>query len=356
VICSDERVATTPERASRPNGGARPTGSPRSAVNHQQLLDIEMAQLEARIPANARQNDGAGKVAALEHRRRVAESEAAAGFATDPHAQLPTWQLDIVLRSYALPAATRTSISAPRKPKGSLRRDSHVVGARRGVIRVVLPETIHRQVNRTMPVQGGSADDQSTDPALHVAGALLHRLIGLVGTILWLGFFLVLAFGGAYLYFVLNPQGFSGASEAAENARSLLLEIWKSVSPIAVVALRVVAPVLLMLGALVLIAFLARRGASPFDLAKLTSDLPSLLAIVIILTICLLPLSGLDVPDVLNNIALVVVGFYFGKREGTGAVESTNTLPEATPSSSVGAGTVTSPSAAPGPVSPLVSP
>jgi hypothetical protein len=122
------------------------------------------------------------------------------------------------------------------------------------------------------------------------------------------------------LYFILNPDGFTGAPAAAEQTQSLLLNIWQNVTPIAQAALRVVAPVLLILGALIVVAYLARRGATPFDLSRITSDLPSFLAVIIIMTICLLPLSGLGVPDVLNNIALVVVGFYFGKRDTGGAV------------------------------------
>jgi uncharacterized membrane protein len=120
-------------------------------------------------------------------------------------------------------------------------------------------------------------------------------------------------------YFILNPDGFSGAPAAADQTQSLLLSVWQGVMPVAETALRVVAPVLLILGALIVVAYLTRHGAAPFDLSRVTSDLPSFLAVLIILTICLLPLSGLEVPSVLNNIALVVVGFYFGKRDTSGA-------------------------------------
>jgi len=137
-------------------------------------------------------------------------------------------------------------------------------------------------------------------------------------TIVMLGFFLVLSLVAAYLYFVLNPGGFSGAPAAAAQTQSLLLNIWQGVTPIAGTALRVVAPVILILGALIFITYLARRGTTLFDLSRVASDLPSFLAVLIILTICLLPLSGLEVPSVLNNIALVVVGFYFGKRDAGG--------------------------------------
>ncbi|WP_370308851.1 hypothetical protein [Sinimarinibacterium flocculans] len=155
--------------------------------------------------------------------------------------------------------------------------------------------------------------------ALEVASHLINRLIGLVSTVIVLGFTLVLALVVAYLYLVLNPEGFSGAASAAEYTQSLLLTIWQGVEPIAGTALRVVAPVILILGVLIVVAYLAKRGATPFDLSRVTNDLPSFLAVVIILTICLLPLSGLEVPSVLNNIALVVVGFYFGKRDSIGS-------------------------------------
>ena len=122
-----------------------------------------------------------------------------------------------------------------------------------------------------------------------------------------LGFILVLGLVGAYLYFILNPDHFTGASAAAEHTQSLLLNIWQGLIPSAETALRVVAPVILILGALIVVAYLASRAATPFDFSRITSDLPSFLALLIILTICLLPLSGLEVPTALNNIALVVV-------------------------------------------------
>jgi hypothetical protein len=160
-------------------------------------------------------------------------------------------------------------------------------------------------------------EEAGSEPALRVAHQLLNRLIGLVTTIVLLGFLLVVGLIVAYLYFALNPYRLDGSSEAASQARSLLLSIWEGILPIAGTVLRVVAPVLLILGALVLLAYLSRQGSTRVDFSRLTGDLPSFLAIVIILTLCLLPLAGLSVPDVLNNIALVVVGFYFGKREAT---------------------------------------
>lgn len=157
----------------------------------------------------------------------------------------------------------------------------------------------------------GSSEDQ----ALRVTGQLLNRLVGLVSTIVVLGFLLALALIGTHFYFLVNPDHLQDAGTSADKTQAVLLGIWAAVAPVAQTALRVVTPVLLVMGGMILIAYLGRRGAAPFEFAKVTSDLPSLLALVIILTICLLPLAGLDVPAVLNNIALVVVGFYFGKRD-----------------------------------------
>ena len=42
------------------------------------------------------------------------------------------------------------------------------------------------------------------------------------------------------------------------------------------------------------------------------TDVPSLIAIVVIATVCLLPFLRVTVPEVLSNIALVIIGFYFG--------------------------------------------
>ncbi len=57
------------------------------------------------------------------------------------------------------------------------------------------------------------------------------------------------------------------------------------------------------------------------------ADLPSFLAVVIVITICLLSLAGLEVPGVLNNVALVVVGYYFGKHRENSSSSSTDTPP-----------------------------
>jgi hypothetical protein len=112
----------------------------------------------------------------------------------------------------------------------------------------------------------------------------------------------------------LQPQGVNEAA-AAQMLQVLILKLWEQTAPYVAQFIHLVSPIVILLFALGVLHRLGREGATPFDTSKLLADLPSVLALVIIVTICLLPLSGIEVPEVLNNIALVVVGFYFGKRK-----------------------------------------
>ena len=62
-----------------------------------------------------------------------------------------------------------------------------------------------------------------------------------------------------------------------------------------------IAPVFVLLFALGVLYRLGQAGTISFDVSKLFSDLPSLFALLIVVTICLLPLAGLPVPDVLST-------------------------------------------------------
>lgn len=158
-------------------------------------------------------------------------------------------------------------------------------------------------------------ETRDQDQALEVAARITDRIVSLITTIVWLALILVVGLISVYVWLVVNPKQDTSADLATARIESLVLNSWNQVHPLAASVLKMVGPVLVLFLGLALIGVLSRKGASPFDLVKITSDLPSLLALIIILSICLLPLGGLPVPDVLNNIALVVVGFYFGKRD-----------------------------------------
>ena len=47
---------------------------------------------------------------------------------------------------------------------------------------------------------------------------------------------------------------------------------------------------------------------------RLTADLHSALAILVICTVCILAILGVGIPSAVENIALVIVGYYFGRK------------------------------------------
>jgi hypothetical protein len=153
-----------------------------------------------------------------------------------------------------------------------------------------------------------SNTDQDTGGQLF---QLANKVLGLIALVI--GLLAVIVIGLLVFYGVLLTQDPNGA--ATNQLKTLIVDFWGQVVPSLSQFMRLVAPVFVLIFALGVLQYLARQGATPFDAARLLADLPSALALLIIATICLLPLAGIGVPDVLNNIALVVVGFYFGKRK-----------------------------------------
>ena len=152
-------------------------------------------------------------------------------------------------------------------------------------------------------------DTQDTGEQLFT---LASQIIGLAQLVIVLLFVIVIGLLLFYAYLIMQPTELMGG--AASQLSELIRSLWSEVTPYVSAFLRLIAPVFILLFALGVLYRLSQTGASPFDVSKLFSDLPSLLALIIIITICLLPLAGLAVPEVLSNVALVVVGFYFGKR------------------------------------------
>lgn len=145
---------------------------------------------------------------------------------------------------------------------------------------------------------------------------LASKVISLMTSIVYLLFFIAIGLISFYVYLLNQPETVS--TEAAIQIKDLILSLWGQVTPYVMQLARVLAPVFVLIFAIGLLHLLSKNEAISLDASKVFSDLPSTLALLIIATICLLPLAGLEVPDVLNNIALVVVGFYFGKRESGG--------------------------------------
>jgi len=90
-----------------------------------------------------------------------------------------------------------------------------------------------------------------------------------------------------------------------------ITSIWESLIPIARNILSILSPIVVLV--LIIAAMKWVIPTESLNVDRLSANLPSILAIIIVSTICLLPLLGQEVPIVLTNIALVIVGYYFGK-------------------------------------------
>ncbi len=151
--------------------------------------------------------------------------------------------------------------------------------------------------------------DETSKHLFHLA----DKVIGLLYLVVWILAVIIIALLIAYGVLLLNPDDKSSASIA--QLQILIISFWEKISGYIGSFVRLVAPIFILLFALGILHKLGKQGVLPINAENLFGDLPSVLALIIIVTICLLPLSGIAVPDVLSNIALVVVGFYFGKRE-----------------------------------------
>ncbi|MDN5059123.1 hypothetical protein [Aliarcobacter butzleri] len=139
---------------------------------------------------------------------------------------------------------------------------------------------------------------------------VLHRIVGIVGTIVFIPVIVIIILALGYLLIILGLINEISPS-AASTIQSTMMEVWRALLPIANKAISVLSPILVLL----ILAGIVRWIAPPekLNLANITENLPAFLAVFIVATICLLPLLGMEIPNVLSNIALVVVGYYFGK-------------------------------------------
>ncbi len=155
----------------------------------------------------------------------------------------------------------------------------------------------------------------TTDGIIQAVYRLAHRIVGILATIVVLTLLVFAVLVGVYVYLLLSGEAYrQSAADSLPRIEALIFNLWDKLMPIGQTVLHVVAPIVLILLVVALVLALSKSKAAPFELQKIVSDLPSFLAVLIVVTICILPVSGLAVPDVLNNVALVVVGFYFGKR------------------------------------------
>jgi hypothetical protein len=157
-------------------------------------------------------------------------------------------------------------------------------------------------------------DPPQPDAIVDGAYQILARLIGIV-RMLVVGILLIF-FGlvVTYVFVLLGGEQAGIRLDQAQPIRELILQLWEQIAPLGIRALAIIAPVLLLLELLIVVRWLFTTGRLALDRSQFELNLNSVLAITIVVTICLLPLIGLEVPQVLGNVALVVVGFYFGRK------------------------------------------
>jgi hypothetical protein len=158
-----------------------------------------------------------------------------------------------------------------------------------------------------------SSSTQASEKDSEYLYLLTSKLIGILGALVIISLLAGVGLIVAFVFSLLSPP--QGARvDATSQIQSLIKILWDSVIPLGQTVLKIAAPILILLVALAAIRRLSTTNAGPIDLRVITSDLPSVLAILIVVAICLLPFAGVEIPQVLNNVALVVVGFYFGRR------------------------------------------
>ena len=162
---------------------------------------------------------------------------------------------------------------------------------------------------------GEATEHQPVDRIIGIVERFGRGLLSLLKLVVFLTFLVFAGILGAYIYSLYGlPTTDPHRDAALQRLEQIMSTMWDRMLPIATTALQIIAPVIVLLLALALLFVLARRKPTTVDVPKLITDLPSFLAILIVSTICVLPLAGVAIPQSLNNIALVVVGFYFGKR------------------------------------------
>lgn len=100
----------------------------------------------------------------------------------------------------------------------------------------------------------------------------------------------------------------------SQDILKLLGDTIRSIFPVLISIIKIIVPIIILS---FIISFVLSRRFQSLDsdkIKKFMPDLTGFLALIIVITICILPISDIPIPPILNNIALVVVGFYFGKR------------------------------------------
>ncbi|MFQ2633605.1 hypothetical protein ACK3ZK_01735 [Aeromonas caviae] len=139
---------------------------------------------------------------------------------------------------------------------------------------------------------------------------VLNKLLGVVNTIVCIPIAILLVLSVGYLFSVLGVLD-SGTLNPQAEIKQTLMSVWEGLLPIAKQALTALLPIVVLILIISAVKWVLPSGA--FSAEVLTKNLTSIVALVVLATLCILPLLGQEIPLVLSNIALVIVGYYFGK-------------------------------------------
>src|SRR5688500_9446045 len=154
------------------------------------------------------------------------------------------------------------------------------------------------QYEETNPMEERS-EHQPVDRIIDIVERFGRGLLSLLKLVVFLTFLVFAGVLAAYLYSLYAlPITDPHRDTALQRLEQVMGTIWDRIFPIATTALQIIAPVIVLLLALALLFVLARRKPTSVEIPKLISDLPSFLAILIVATICVLPLAGVAIPQV----------------------------------------------------------
>ena len=146
---------------------------------------------------------------------------------------------------------------------------------------------------------------------------LLNRVVSLLG---WLLIPLVLTVVLLELILVVMPvfvPATDNFKDSREEAHKQIENLMHEFSPLAPELWKFLAPLLsfvIVIAVFRWLLFSKSSDALRIQIAKLAADVPSFIAILVLFAVCLLPLTGIALPEAISNIALVIVGFYFGTK------------------------------------------
>ena len=139
--------------------------------------------------------------------------------------------------------------------------------------------------------------------------SVIHSLLNIVWLIIFIPVISMISLVGFYIWSIFERSDKS--LEASRDIRSMLAGFWENVNPVAGSVLKAIVPIVILLVVVGLLKWFTPEKL--FNSEGLKDNLPSLMALVVIVTICIVAISGNVIPHELSSIGLVVIGYYFGK-------------------------------------------